>query len=334
MDVMAAEASFGEWMLGANAMALLGAAERCGLIDMLRERRTVGEAAAELGLDVAQIGRVCMALEALRVVRRQGAVYVLTDAWQSLTAHDRPAVLADRLGLVRVVTRALAECFEPAPGFDGVDAEEAVALAASVWGVPQSAEARKSWEGLDDEMPEVRDAWRAGARHAEFGCGAGRDLLRVAAMYPQVTAVGYDVLPHVLEPAKELSAALGLGERVEFRLEDVTALSLVDEFDTIMWSQMFFSGADRTATIECIRRALKPGGLVVMPLMPDLPDPERVEATPANRSTLLLSVAYPRWKIHWPASDEVRSELVQAGFEHLHTLPHPRTPFMVLRSPG
>lgn len=333
MDSMAAEATFGAWMLGANALALLGAVERCGLLDVLREEGSPAEAAARVGLDVSQVQRVCMALGALGVLRREGRAYVLTDGWRTLTAPDRPAVLADRLGLVSVVTRALSECFEPAPGFDGVASEEAVALAASVWGVPQSEEARRSWASLDAAMPEVRDAWRAGARHAEFGCGAGRDLLRVVAMYPDVTAVGYEVLPHVLEPARELATALSLEDRVEFRVEDVAGLSIVDEFETIMWSQMFFSGDVRAATIESIRRALKPGGFVLMPLMPDLPSPDRSEVTPAERSTLLLSVAYPRWKIRWPPSGEVREELEEAGFEHLHTLPHPRTPFMVVRLP-
>ncbi|MEJ2358354.1 MAG: class I SAM-dependent methyltransferase [Deinococcales bacterium] len=316
MDARAAQAKFGEWEVGANALSLLGAAQRCGLLDGLREGHTAAEAAMGLGLDATQVGRVCMALEALGVLRRRGPAYVLTDGWRTLTAPDQPGLLG------------------PAPGLEGVDPEEVVAVSDSVWGVPRSSEVERSWTGLDASMPEVRDAWRAGARHAEFGCGAGRHLLRVVAMYPRVTAVGYDVLPHGLAPARELATALGLGARVEFRMEDTAELTLVDEFDTILWCQMFFSGAVRAATIDNIRRALKPGGYLVMPLMPDLPSLEQVEITPAERSTLLLSVACPRWNVQWPVGREVRRELEQAGFEHLHTLQHGSTPFMVMRLPA
>ena len=73
-------------------------------------------------------------------------------------------------------------------------------------------EALASWAELDAQMPEVRKVWRTGARHAEFGCGAGRDLVRIPAMYPRVEAVGYDILENVLKHARDLADRAGVAD--------------------------------------------------------------------------------------------------------------------------
>jgi len=334
MDLAAAENLLLEWSTAGSALALLRTAHGAGFFARLAEPAAPEEVAGELGLDVTRTRRVCMALEALQILRREGSAYRLAEGWAEMNADDRPATLGDRLAILPLVQNAVARCLEPSVGFDAVPPEEAVTLANSVWGVPSSPAALESWAALDEAMPEVRAVWRAGCRHAEFGCGAGRDLLRIVVMYPRVEAVGYECLPHVVEPARRLAASLGVETRVEFRLEDVRNASARDEFDTIVWSQMFFPPAGRSATIASLRRALKPAGFLIMPLMPDLPAPEDVEPTLAMRFLLLTSLAYARWDIHWPASHDVRAELERAGFLHLHTIPHTRTPFMVMRGNG
>lgn len=331
MNFESAEKALLEWTVAANALAVLRAAHRSGLFDALREPLTPAEGAARLGLDLQQTQRVCMALDALQVLRREGAAYQLTEGWAMVGADDQPTALGDQLGVTQPLQRAIAGCFDPSIGFEAVPPEEAVALARSVWGVPNSPAALQSWAALDAAMPEVRAIWEAGGRHAEFGCGAGRDLLRVAVMYPNVTVVGYEILPHVLEQSRQLAASLGIEDRVELRLEDVQTTTAQAEFDTIVWSQMFFPPETRPATIASLKRALKPGGLLAMPLMADLPDPEKIEATLAAQAQLLASLAFPRWSIYWRPSAEIQTELEGAGFAHLHTLPHPRTTFLVMR---
>jgi len=320
-----------EWTVAANALAMLRAAHHAGLFDALRAPVTPTEVAAQLGLDPQQTQRACMALEALQVLHHKGGAYQLTEGWAMVAADNQPAALGDRLGVTPHLQRAIADCFNPSIGFESVPLEEAVALARSVWGVPNSPTALQSWATLDAAMPEVRAVWEAGGRHAEFGCGAGRDLLRVAVMYPNVTVVGYEILPHVLEHSRQLAASLGLEDRVEFRLEDVQTATAQTEFDTIVWSQMFFPPDTRPATIASLKRALKPDGLLIMPLMADLPAREKIEATLPVQAQLLASLAYPRWNIYWRPDAEIQPELEQAGFTHLHTLPHPRTPFVVMR---
>jgi len=332
MDLAAAETALMEWSMAGNALAFLRAVHSHGGFDALREPATADEYATRTSIEPRHALHICMALEALQIVAHDGDRYRLTDGWATVSAPDRPVALSDRLAVATPLQQALAGCFAQASEFGEVDPDEAVALACSVWGVAKSPAALESWGGLDDAMPEVRDVWRAGARHAEFGCGAGRDLIRVAAMYPAVAVVGYDLLPHVLEHARRLAADCGVSDRVELRCEDVLAAQVEDAFETIVWSHMFFSGPDRVAAVASILRALKPGGYLIMPFMADLPAVDAVQPTTSVRTQLLIAVAYRRWNIQWPQGDELQAEMEGYGFIHLHTIPHPRTPFMVMRT--
>jgi SAM-dependent methyltransferase len=333
LNLESAENALAEWTVAANALALLRAAHTSGAFARLCELTPIEELASDLRLNLQQTRQVCMALEALGVANRDGNAYRLTEGWATMMAADRPTSLGDRLELTRLLATAIDSCFDDPLGFAAVSPEEAVGLARSVWGVPGSPDALKSWTDLDAQMPEVRAVWQAGGRHAEFGCGAGRDLLRVVAMYPGVTAVGYELLPHVAEHARQLAAALDIEDRVEFRIEDVQTAAASAEFDTMVWSQIFFPPEVRPATIASIKRAIKPDGLLIMPLMADLPEPDAVPPTAAGRAQLLIAVAYRRWALYWPSASDVQREMERAGFEHLYTIPHPRTPFVVVRLP-
>ena len=150
-------------------------------------------------------------------------------------------------------------------------------------------------------------------------------------MYPKVHVVGYDILDYVLDHARELARRVSVEDRVELRCADILALNENDVFDTIVWSHMFFGPDVRSAAIASLKRALKPGGYLIMPFMADLPDPTAVTDTSPARLRLLIAAAYMRWNIYWPKGADLEAEMEHEGFRHLHTLPHPRTPFMVMR---
>jgi hypothetical protein len=308
MDLAAAETALMEWSMAGNAIAFLRAVHTHGGFDALREPATADEYATRTSIEPSHALHICMALEALQIVAHDGDRYRLTDGWATVSAPDRPVALGDRLAVATPLQQALAGCFAQPSEFGEVDPDEAVALACSVWGVAKSPVALESWGGLDDAMPEVRDVWRAGA------------------------LVGYDLLPHVLEHARRLAADCGVSDRVELRCEDVLAAQVEDAFETIVWSHMFFSGLDRAAAVASILRALKPGGYLIMPFMADLPAVDAVQPTTSVRTQLLIAVAYRRWNIQWPQGTELQAEMEGYGFIHLHTIPHPRTPFMVMRT--
>lgn len=64
----------------------------------------------------------------------------------------------------------------------------------------------------------------ATARVLEIGCGAGGNLIGIAAAQAGVRAVGVDLAPTVVDEARELAAAAGVGN-VEFHARDVHDLT-------------------------------------------------------------------------------------------------------------
>ena len=136
------------------------------------------------------------------------------------------------------------------------------------------------------------------------------------------------------QEARRAAHALGVADRVTVETRDVCTLEGERAFDTIPWSQMFFPPSSRGPAIDVLRRMLRPGGVLLMPLMPDLPDPD---ATSRDRPTHVLraaAVAYRRCGIHWLPESEIVAELEAAGFRFLRTVPHVRgTPFVAMRSP-
>jgi SAM-dependent methyltransferase len=334
VDVKGADAQVVEWVTGFNALTLLGAGHASGLLDALVEPASVAEAAERLDADPGWTAILCQALDSYGIVERREGRYRLADGFRALGTADRPSTLGDRLGFSSVIRTAI-EAGPPADaGFSEVSAEESLALARGVWGRATSPAAIESWRALDAALPEARTLWESGAEHAEFGCGVGRDLLRILVMYPSVRAVGYELLDHIAEETRRNARELGVSDRLEIETRDVSALADENRFDTILWSQMFFRPPGRTPVIEAIRRALRPGGVLLMPIMPDLPDPD---ATPRERSTQLLLVAalaYRRWDIHWVPEAEIVAELEGAGFRFLRTVPHVRgTPFLAMLLP-
>jgi SAM-dependent methyltransferase len=327
-----AEEQLLSWMAGANALSLLQAAEMSGALSRLTEPVDPESFAKAHGVGRQHAERILMALNAAGIVERIGSRFRLDSGWQDILREDRPAALRDRLGFLDPVRRGLETAMEAPVEFAEVPVDESDKLARSVWGVATSAEGIASWASLDAEMPEVRKVWETGARHAEFGCGAGRDLVRIVAMYPKVRAVGYDILAGVLDDARDLAERAGVSSRVDLRLQDILELDEAEVFDTILWSHMFFSpGEVRDRAIAVISKALKPDGYLIVPFMAALPEADAVERTPAMLFFLTVSVAYRRWNIHWPRAAELRRELEGKGFRHVATISHPRTPFMALQ---
>jgi SAM-dependent methyltransferase len=329
---MTAEERLLSWMAGANALSLLQALERTGALSVLCEPTDSEAFGKARGIGPQHAERILMALNAAEVVERVEGGYRLVPEWQHILRDDRPAALRDRLGFLDPVRLGLASVLEQPAAFDEVSEQESEKLARSVWGVATSPEALTSWAALDAAMPEVRKVWEGGARHAEFGCGAGRDLVRIPAMYPNVEAVGYDILEGVLKHARNLANRAGVGDRVVLRVQNVLEIDEENAFDTIMWSHMFFApGAVRDRAIAVIRKSLRPGGYLIIPFMAALPQADTVKATPAMLFFLTISVAYRRWNIYWPRAEELRDELENVGFRHVATIAHPRTPFMALQ---
>ncbi|WP_137128544.1 class I SAM-dependent methyltransferase [Roseomonas sp. HF4] len=313
---------------GAQAVGLLQAALECGLLGAAGAPATPDTLASRIGVSARMVHEACIALHALEIFEKQGDYYQIRPGVQALLHQAAPQTLANMLahgetnmGLLR---RALHPNPSPLP-------EERLAVARGVWGLGSSPVAIESFLTVDREMPEIRELWLRGARHMELGCGAGRDLLRVAAPYPATFVVGVDIDPLVLAEVERQARDLGIQDRVAVRLADAREIEDLAAFDTILWSQMFFPPASRAATIDAIRRALKPGGYLITPLLRDRPASDEALRSAGGRQTSLGAVIYASWGLDRLTESEVREELEAAGFSCIRTVPHSRTPFMLLR---
>ncbi len=114
-------------------------------------------------------------------------------------------------------------------------------------------------------------ARRSGGPILELGCGTGRLLVPLAQAGYEV--VGVDRSAAMLARAEARLAAAGLSNRVTLIQADVTDFHLDQRFGLALFALNTFmhltDQADQIAALTCVRRHLRPGGLLIL----DLPGP-------------------------------------------------------------
>lgn len=321
------------WASGALALSLLRAALHSGALRMLQQPRTVPEIARQIGLEDSWAHELCDALYALHICERHDDTYVLAADFAALLAADAPLSVADTLGFFDVFVQDMAHTFTPPYGETHLSTQEQLQIAKGKWGTPVSPLARQAFQHLAAQMPEVIALWNAPARHLEVGCGAGRDLLCLATLYPQVHVTGVDVNAAALAYVEREAQALGLPERVSITHADIQDLSYDAEFHTILWSQIFFPRASRTRTLEVVYRALRPGGYLLLPLQHEIGrDTEQLRASPLTLA-VLLQLVYRHWGLNPLPTTAIQQEAEAAGFTWVRLVTAPYYFLMLLRKP-
>jgi SAM-dependent methyltransferase len=109
------------------------------------------------------------------------------------------------------------------------------------------------------------EAQRSGGAVLEIACGTGRVAMRLA--QAGVSVVGLDLSPHMLEVAREKSVGL---ETMRWVQGDMRSFDLGETFGLVIIPGHAFQNLntppDQVACLECIRRHLRPGGLLVVHL--------------------------------------------------------------------
>lgn len=117
------------------------------------------------------------------------------------------------------------------------------------------------------QLPAVESAFRAGAAaFLDVGVGIAAISIRLVERFPGTRAVGLDVLPDVLELAQSEVAESGLSDSIELRLESVADLRDQDCYDLAWVPQGFIPREAFLDGIHHVFQALKPGGVLLVPV--------------------------------------------------------------------
>ena len=294
-------------------LALVEGAERAGLLRAMRTTTTVPELARATGLSEPRVRDICAALVANDVAEPEGFALRLTPAWTALTGPAAFAPLASALRLGDAGADALTD-LSGGSGFAGLSSEDRLSYASAVSPDPFSpgvVAAMRAGAGIPDA---VRGRLHDGDRHLELGCGVAGRILCVLQAFPTLSAVGVELAPDLAAEAQRRGAALGVADRFEVICADATTVRPDSFFDVAFWSQFFFPAASRAGTLATAYQALRPGGMLLAPL---LGDPLVAESEPhgsSARSLALARVVHGLWGVPDRSPDALADEVAQAGF--------------------
>jgi 2-polyprenyl-3-methyl-5-hydroxy-6-metoxy-1,4-benzoquinol methylase len=115
-------------------------------------------------------------------------------------------------------------------------------------------------------VPGLSDRLASGIRMLDAGCGRGRILNRLAALYPRSRFVGLDLSAEAIAYAREEAARASL-DNVEFDTADLTRFDETTDpeaFDLITTFDAIHDQAQPLSVLKGIHRALRPDGVYLM----------------------------------------------------------------------
>ena len=151
---------------------------------------------------------------------------------------------------------------------------------------------------------------KQGSYLLDVGCGSGATPTYLA-QTRGCRVMGVDILPRMIDRARELAARKGLSELTEFRVADAQDLPFLEnQFDAVITESVTAFPADKERAVSEYARVLKPGGIVGLNESTWLktPVPPEVQAWAAQEVGATVS----------PLTKEEWTELLErAGFKDL-----------------
>jgi SAM-dependent methyltransferase len=120
---------------------------------------------------------------------------------------------------------------------------------------------------------------RPGQRHLDLACGKGEMLCRWAERFG-TGGLGIDISHVFLAAATARAEELGVADRVRFRHGDASATTVEPGYDVVSCIGATWIGHGLLGTIDLLRPALRPGGLILIgePYWTEQPPPEAYQA--------------------------------------------------------
>jgi 2-polyprenyl-3-methyl-5-hydroxy-6-metoxy-1,4-benzoquinol methylase len=178
-------------------------------------------------------------------------------------AADNMAVFAQYIAVLGHVEDEIVTCFQRGGGvpYDKYPRFHAVMAEDSGQSVLSSLESH-----VLPLVPGLTDRLVAGARVLDVGCGSGRIVNRLAALYPKSRFTGLDLSPQAIGAARHEATHRGL-RNVEFIVRDLSDFDLTAEpgaFDAATSFDAIHDQAKPLAVLAGIHRALKGDGVYLM----------------------------------------------------------------------
>jgi SAM-dependent methyltransferase len=112
-------------------------------------------------------------------------------------------------------------------------------------------------------LPALKEKLDAGGEVAEVGCGAGQCIVPVATAFPNSRFTGFDIDATSLARARSKAADAGATGRLTFERIPAERIPNADRFDLVMAFNCIHDMANPRGALAGIRRALKPGGILL-----------------------------------------------------------------------
>ena len=265
---------FDEWFLtainGAALMMMIAIGHRTGLFDEMAkldwtDSKTL---AAKAGLNERYVREWLKALATGRVVEvDEQDFFRLPGAHAEFLTRDSDkdnlAMFAQYIPLMGKVEDYILECFyrgggvpyENYPRFHEVMAEDSGAT------VLEALE-----EYILPLVPGIEEKLQHGIKVLDLGCGRGKALLKMAALYPNSSFVGIDLSDEAIGWAKREAKKRSLAN-LRFEVRDATDFDVTAEpeaYDFVTTFDAVHDQAKPLAVLKGINRTLKPDGIYLM----------------------------------------------------------------------
>jgi 2-polyprenyl-3-methyl-5-hydroxy-6-metoxy-1,4-benzoquinol methylase len=273
-DPPKAEAFAGRLLGALNNGALclmMSVGHRTGLFDVMSASppATSEEIASRAGLNERYVREWLGAMVTGRIVEVEPATlrFSLPAEHAALLTHaagaDNMALFAQYIAIMGCVEDDIVECFRKGGGvpYSKFDRFHEVMAEDSGQSVLSSLESH-----ILPLVPGLTDRLAAGIRMLDAGCGRGRIVNRLAALYPRSRFVGLDLSVDAIAYAREEASRAGQ-DNVEFFTTDLSNFDETAEpeaFDVITTFDSIHDQGKPLNVLKGIHRTLKPDGVYLM----------------------------------------------------------------------
>lgn len=167
------------------------------------------------------------------------------------------------------------------------------------------------------QAPAVLARLEAGGAILEIGPGAGYALVHYATRFPNSRVIGIEFDAPSIDLARRTVAEADVGGRVEVRHGDANELAEVDTYDLVAMNIVLHETggpAEYRNVLTRIRRALKPGGVVLVSELPYPDSPAAYRANPVYKALAGVQIHEAQVGCGAITQGELRALLEETGF--------------------